>query len=675
MDSRMWQRQPYAVLLLLQLILLGFATLSSATPTIAELPAGKATLLTDPYLQNPQKNGVYVVWLSNFKGIQHKVIIGPHSVATPSTSAHNESKVFYANTTKIERMFEDAKSDIGLPPTQVMQRVVYRHEAFITHLQSGVKRSYRVLSITDDGDELTSASFTLQALPADHKPLKILLTSDFQQRYNALSNYQKVSTVFPALDAIFFAGDLVNHPRRGSEWLDSFNPSWLNDPAKAKPAFFQAMQGRFDKTVPTTVYRGGQLLQNMPIFPAIANHEISGRFRPNQPVEVNGLSSTIDINAMFNDPQPKWFAEYQFEQNTATAKRELSTDGKIQWIRDHSHDFETYRDIFTLPNEGPEGESYYSKKFGDVLLISMNVSRIWRTWNIDVKGKFSEAPYDLNTPQEWGFGEHLFTPFGKGSKQYRWLQEVLKSEEFKTSQYQVLMFHQSAFGLGDNVVPALSNPVLYLDAIDSAGQTQTHKVAIPADDAAAVALWAEKVVPLIGRIKAVRYEYPIDKDYFRYDIEPLLHAAGVDLVLTGHSHIWNRSKTGNLHFLETSNVGNCFGAYWAQPNGLTWNNATRASANKSFWTAVKEGRYDEQNYPRVGDVFAREPIMPTLMNPMQYFGLNEQALPFVCSNSLSVFSVLDTEMGAVRSFVYEVNEPDSKPIEFDRLLLNNDTNN
>jgi hypothetical protein len=43
----------------------------------------------------------------------------------------------------------------------------------------------------------------------------------------------------------------------------------------------------------------------------------------------------------------------------------------------------------------------------------------------------------------------------------------------------------------------------------------------------------------------------------------LLEQAGVDLVLYGHSHLWNRfvGPTG-MHFLETSNVGNTYGAFW-----------------------------------------------------------------------------------------------------------------
>lgn len=51
--------------------------------------------------------------------------------------------------------------------------------------------------------------------------MKILLTSDQQERYNTLANYQKVYETAPDLDAIFFAGDLVNHPRRATEWFDN----------------------------------------------------------------------------------------------------------------------------------------------------------------------------------------------------------------------------------------------------------------------------------------------------------------------------------------------------------------------------------------------------------------------------------------------------------------------
>lgn len=647
----------------------------TAATDLAEFPAGEPKLLTDPFLQNPTEDGVYVVWITNFKGVHHKVVLGNDRRKEGKRSKWNDDRgfrhppLFIAGTRKIERMFEDAGSRLDNAPDEVMQRVAYRHEAYVHGLKAGDKRAYWIVSRSRDGQEFKAGPFTLQPLPQAGKPLQILLTSDQQERYNTLSNYQRVHAMFPDLDAVFFAGDLVNHPRRGSEWFDNFRSSWLDNPTGTNPSFFPAMQGNFGEFVPNSPYIGGEIMQNTPLFPAVANHEVSGRFRPNEVVEVNGVPTTININGMFGDPQPRWFAEYRYQQVQDSVNPTRNPAIREQWIRDNSNDFETYRELFTLPDDAPEGESYYSKKFGDVFLIAMNVSRIWRTWNIDTKGKFSEAPYDLNRPEEWGFGEHLFTPFAEGTPQHRWLEKTLESKAYKSSKYRIVMFHQSAHGLGDNVVPVLTDPLLHIDYVNGEGVEETRRVLMPQGYKARKQVWAEQIQPLIGSITAVRYEYPINQDYFRRDVEPLLQAAGVQLVLHGHSHIWNRAKAGDLHYLETSNVGNCFGAYWTGPDGTVWNEARRASGYASFWNQVEAGKYDAANYPVTGDPQGREPIMPTLANPMVEFGQTTEEVPFVCSNNISVFTILDTEMGAVRSFAFDATDTDSEVIEFDRFDL------
>jgi hypothetical protein len=63
-------------------------------------------------------------------------------------------------------------------------------------------------------------------------------------------------------------------------------------------------------------------------------------------------------------------------------------------------------------------------------------------------------------------------------------------------------------------------------------------------------------------IKSVRYGYPVENSYLIRDILLLLEGASVELVLFGHSYLWNRFEgpTG-VHYLETSNVGNSYGAY------------------------------------------------------------------------------------------------------------------
>lgn len=644
------------------------ATCVQAQTAVPVLPKEQPRLLTDPYLQNPGRDHIYVAWVSNFKGRSHAVLLDPVPIslqAHPSPKA--KLRAIGATSAPLTRLFEDSASRLASAPKQVSRRLAFRHQALIGGLQPGMRYRYWAVSTSESGDRHQMGPFTLSALPQPKQPLRILLTSDQQERFNTLANYQIVADQFPQLDAILFAGDMVNHPRRGSEWFDNLLPDWLQDPLQARPSFFPTLQGNFDALVPTSPYKGGELLQHVPLFPAIANHEVSGRFRPNQVVNQGGKPVVMDINAMFADAQPRWYAAARYETIANQVNPSQNVDVKQQWLRDHSHDFDSYRELFTLPSDGPEGESYYSKRIGDVFVIALNVSRIWRNWRVDAKSKFAEHPTDLNHPDAWGFGEHIFTPFKSGSTQYHWLKRVLASEDFKQSRFRVVMFHQAATGLGDNAVPVLTDPVMTLDYRDQQGAHKTRQVVLPTGQQHRIEVWRSQVQPLLGSITSVRYDYPIDDDYFRRDIEPLLQQAGVQLVLHGHSHIWNRTRVGDMHYLETSAAGNCFGAHWQAPDGTAWQGKLRGAT--AFFNAVAQGQYDGANYPRTNDPHGRVPIMPNRANPMQVFGLATEPVPFVCDNGVSTFSILDTELAAVRSFAINLNEPKPTVLEFDRLLL------
>ena len=303
----------------------------------------------------------------------------------------------------------------------------------------------------------------------------------------------------------------------------------------------------------------------------------------------------------------------------------------------------------------------------------MNVSRIWRNWNIGAqdRSKFVEMMSESNNPDEWGFGEHIFTPFAEGTTQYRWLKKTLNSPEFRRSKYRVVMFHQSAHGLGDNAVPVLTDPVMHIEYLDQSGAVQEKTVLMPQDNASRRQVFISEVEPLLGNIQGIRYEYPVESDYFRRDIEPLLQRRGVQLVLTGHSHVWNRTRVGDMNLMETSSVGNCFGAYWTQPDGTAWRGQRRIGG--SFAAELESGpgvsRWDADNYARLDDSHGRKPEMPTLANPMMLFEGEPQPVPFVCSNNVTTFTVLDTEVGAVRSFAFDVRDPESAVVEFDRFDL------
>ena len=177
---------------------------------------------------------------------------------------------------------------------------------------------------------------------------------------------------------------------------------------------------------------------------------------------------------------------------------------------------------------------------------------------------------------------------------------------------------------------------------------------MPQNDRSRRQVFETEVEPLLGAITEVRYEYPVEVDYFRRDIEPLLHRYG-------------------LNFLETSSAGNCFGAFWTQPDGSYWRGGIRSAGSVSFWGELDQGpgisRWDPDNYAGVDDPHGRQPILPTLANPMVVFDDEPDPVPFVCSNKISTFSILDTRDGVVRSFAFDVRQPAGEVIKFDQFSL------
>jgi hypothetical protein len=140
------------------------------------------------------------------------------------------------------------------------------------------------------------------------------------------------------------------------------------------------------------------------------------------------------------------------------------------------------------------------------------------------------------------------------------------------------MFHHAPHGLGSHVAPPFTDPVR------------------------------------VG----TRWEYPAEGDQLLRDVEPLLSAAGVHLVLSGHSHLWNRFRNAaGVHFLETSNVGNTYGAF-----------------------------------PERGDPGGLEPAAAPL-----------------ASDDVTAFSLLDSAAGVVRSWRLDTRDPDSPPDLFDEFPL------
>ena len=156
-------------------------------------------LLTDPFLQLPTENSVRVVWFTEFPGSHHSVAYG-----------ENLSQIAIATTTKLSRTREDQKSHVGKQTQegQVYQqptwRNIWRHEAEVTQLTPGARIPYRVTSVGEEGQSVSSDLFTLAPKPLPETPVKILLTSDHQLKPMIAANLQKVVETVGKVDAVFF---------------------------------------------------------------------------------------------------------------------------------------------------------------------------------------------------------------------------------------------------------------------------------------------------------------------------------------------------------------------------------------------------------------------------------------------------------------------------------------
>jgi hypothetical protein len=551
------------------------------------------TFLSDPFLQLPTETSVRVVWFTEFPGVEHRVIYG-----------ENLQQVAPAVTAKLSRMREDAQSRIVSPQEKTVEREIWRHEAEVTGLQPGRRVPYQIASSLDVNgmrEEVRSRRFTLAPKPTQGTPLKILLTSDHQLMPMVAANLEKVVETVGRVDAIFFAGDLVNVPDRASEWFDDSRGG----------AFFPCLQGRANYTLEKegkpAVYRGGELIQHAPLFPTIGNHEVMGRF-----------SQEKALNQQFDASFPRFAAEKQYQEVAPLVNPSGSAEVAAAWIKNHSFNTDTYEEIFSLPSQITGGKRYYALTFGDIRLISLYVTNMWRSPNLEsgVRGRFQEREEDLDKPDNWGYGQHIFEPIIRGSEQYRWLKAELESAAFQQAKYKIVMFHHPSHTLGGNIVPPYTNPV--------------PQVETAAD----------------GTVTAIRYHYPPAADYIVRDLLPLLESAGVQFVFYGHSHLWNRfTSASGIHFLESSNVGNSYGAHQeGNPRPIP----------------------PDAPYAAVGNPNGLEPILPTISPLLAAAG---QPLPYIASNDITVFSIFDTAAGSVSSYRFDTRNPDLGVIKFDEFFL------
>ena len=558
-------------------------------------PMNKASsLLTEPFLQWPTEDSIRVVWFTEYPDKNNRVIYGNHF-----------TRVASAVTTKMGRMREDQRSKVESLPSTTINRDIWRHESLVSGLVTGERIPYQVISdrqINGKLEEIRSKQYTLTPKPRPGTASKILLTSDHQLMPMVAANLQKVVETIGQVDAVFFAGDLVNIADRASEWFDDNRGG----------AFFPCLQGRADyalnKSDKVTHYHGGEIIQYAPLFPAIGNHEVMGRY-----------SKTQSLNQQFENSYPRIAAEKQYQEVAGQINPEANSEIANAWIKNHSFNSDSYEEIFSLPNTSPGNKRYYAVSFGDVRLVVLYVTNMWRSPQLDpkIKGRFQEPKADLSQPKKWGYGQHIFEPITPGSEQYSWLKEELQSQEFQQSKIKMVMFHHPPHTLGGNIVPPYTTPI-------AQQETSTERI-----------------------LTGIQYYYPPEQDYIIRDLLPLLESAGVQLIYFGHSHLWNRFISNNgTHYLESSNVGNSYGAHLeSNPRPIPPNSP----------------------YAAFGDPNGLEPMMPTIAPVANGQG---KPLPHVASNDITVFSILDTATASVSSYRFDTRKPDSEVIKFDQFFLN-----
>lgn len=579
-------------------MILGCVAICAATG-VAPVHAQKtAVLLSDPFLQRPAPEVTEVVWFTELAGDAHHVLVGPGvgalsdgQIRQALTAGAPDVEVYTAQTTKLSQVGEDADSRLPAdrkPVTGTADRDVFRHSATIA-VPAGARLPYRVVSVHGDTAAVSETHSARGPLVAG-EPAVIMLTSDHQLMVNTPANLEWAERTITAelgpIDAVFMPGDLVNVPDRASEWFDDQRGS----------AFFPTMQGRGGREATDgTVYRGGPILQNAPLYPAIGNHEVQGRRA--------GHSSLDDS---FANPVPRAVAEAAYWGGAA---------GKAQWVNDNSWSTTTFEEIFTLPG----GQRYYATTVGDIRLVTLFATRIWRADSVDPTSttRYREATKNLSDPLAQGYGEFVFEDLGVGSAQYDWLKAELHSPEFRAARYTVVMLHEGPNSIGENAMPPFAHPQ----------RIEEH------DDA--------------GRLTGIRYEYPAEQNILVRDLAPLFEDAGVDLVYNGHSHLWNRFVSpGGVNYLEASNTGNSYGAF------LPISGAQRP---------VPPPPWNAKNYLAQGNPGGLTPVLPTLAP--------RRGEPYIGDNDLIVFQALHTGTGTVTSWYVDMTDTAAGAVRFDEFAL------
>lgn len=189
---------------------------------LISVPA-QAKILAGPYLQNPTVTSITIRWISD-DGHASFVQYGSDLKLT----ATGPSGIFYKN--------------LGS----------YLHEVTINGLQPNTRYAYRVKS-----NGTISEQYHFKTAPAVGSPISFLAISDAQMKPDVPMTVAAIGKLVQS-DLIIFSGDLVDEPDRGLDWYGG------------ERSFFDVFTGR---------QPGAPLLQKIPLFPSLGNHEYGEKTR------------------------------------------------------------------------------------------------------------------------------------------------------------------------------------------------------------------------------------------------------------------------------------------------------------------------------------------------------------------------------------------------------------
>lgn len=187
--------------------------------TISEILIAQSDtgFLVKPYLQFSTQTGMYILWETHHKAT---------------------SKVEYGEATK-----NADKPNLSM--TTELHGLRTLHEVYLENLKAETNYFYRVVSVTEDGQEVISPTSTFKTAVKDSSALMFALIGDTQRNNDTPWAWGKIAEKVwqDRPNFVVHVGDLVDKGLKKTDWTEHFFP------------------------------HGHILMNRVPVFPVLGNHE------------------------------------------------------------------------------------------------------------------------------------------------------------------------------------------------------------------------------------------------------------------------------------------------------------------------------------------------------------------------------------------------------------------